>query len=103
MDITLTEAALLLLPVAAFMWLLASLSDSRRKDRAALRRVEAKLDEVLRATGAAPLPDNLAEVYEAIRRGETIRAIKAYREATGTTLAEAKHAVDRLIEGRSAG
>jgi ribosomal protein L7/L12 len=50
---------------------------------------------------ARSIADNLAEVHETIRRGETIRAIKAYREATGTSLVEAKQAVDRLTEGGS--
>ncbi len=101
MNFSLSEAALLLLVVSALVWLLASLSQLRSKDKAALRRVETRLDEVLRATGAEPIADNLAEVHEAIRRGETIRAIKAYREATGTSLVEAKQAVDRLTEGGS--
>lgn len=40
MNFSLTEAALLLLVVSALVWLLASLSQSRSKDKAALRRVE---------------------------------------------------------------
>ncbi len=41
-------------------------------------------------------PDNLDEVGDALSRGNTIEAIKLYRELTGTSLAEAKAAVEDL-------
>jgi ribosomal protein L7/L12 len=38
----------------------------------------------------------LGPVYEAVRRGKKIQAIKLYREATGAGLAAAKDAVDQI-------
>jgi ribosomal protein L7/L12 len=38
----------------------------------------------------------LAPVYDALRRGKTVDAIKTYRELTGASLAEAKFAVDSI-------
>lgn len=42
---------------------------------------------------------DLSEVHAALARGEMVPAVKAYREATGASLLDAKRAVDRLIEG----
>ncbi len=44
-----------------------------------------------------PLPENtLAIIKEALFRGHKIQAIKLHREATGSGLAEAKIAVEKL-------
>ena len=43
----------------------------------------------------------IAEINELIRAGRTIEAIKVFRETFGVGLAEAKHAVERMIEGQS--
>ena len=40
--------------------------------------------------------DKLASIKEALFQGKKILAIKLYREATGTGLAEAKDAVDKM-------
>lgn len=99
MSVSLTAAAFLVFIVSALGVLLASFSESRSKDKIALRRIEAKLDQMLLLSGAVPVPGDLEEVHEAIRLGKTIQAVKAYREATGATLLDAKQAVDRLTEG----
>lgn len=50
--------------------------------------------------GRAAGPDadavDLDEVRQLVERGNKLEAIKAYREATGVGLAEAKHAVEQL-------
>jgi ribosomal protein L7/L12 len=38
----------------------------------------------------------LGPVYDALRRRETVHAVKLYRELTGASLAEAKFAVDSI-------
>ena len=49
------------------------------------------------ATSAPASPgDQMADVREAVFRGEKIQAIRLYRQHTGTGLAEAKSAVERL-------
>jgi Ribosomal protein L7/L12 C-terminal domain len=41
----------------------------------------------------------LGPVYDAIRAGKKINAIKLYRKLTGVSLAEAKNAVDSIARG----
>jgi hypothetical protein len=44
-----------------------------------------------------PIPENkLAQIKEALFRGQKILAIKLHREATGSGLAEAKNEVEKL-------
>lgn len=68
----------------------------RRLDR--LSRLEAKVDALLKHAGATydPLRDVPPDVIEAIHRGETILAVKRYREATGVGLKEAKDFLDEV-------
>ncbi|MEU3269961.1 ribosomal protein L7/L12 [Saccharomonospora sp. NPDC006951] len=62
-----------------------------------LDRVERKLDTVLAQLGVRVEQDTeFPRVRELLRRGKKIAAIKAYREATGAGLAEAKTAVERM-------
>jgi ribosomal protein L7/L12 len=51
---------------------------------------------VLDHLGVEVSEPHLKQVEALLRRGKTIEAIKAYREATGAGLREAKEAVDRL-------
>lgn len=44
----------------------------------------------------SPLADEFAEVESAIRQGSKLRAIKAYRNATGASLVLAKDAVEAV-------
>jgi ribosomal protein L7/L12 len=68
----------------------------RRLNR--LSRVESKVDALLRASGIKfdALQDVPTEVREALERGETILAIKRFRQATGVGLKEAKVFVDEV-------
>ena len=68
----------------------------RRLNR--LSRLDAKVDALLRASGVTfdELQDVPADVREALQRGETIDAIKRYRQATGVGLKEAKDFVDEV-------
>lgn len=65
-----------------------------------LRRVEQKLDLILQHLGianearASGLPEEARISADA---GDKISAIKAYRDATGAGLVEAKHAVENYI------
>jgi antitoxin component of RelBE/YafQ-DinJ toxin-antitoxin module len=61
-----------------------------------LIRMERKLDLIMEHLGIPVDHPDLREVREFIEEGKTIQAIKAYREATGTSLREAKEAVDEL-------
>jgi hypothetical protein len=68
----------------------------RRLNR--LSRLDAKVDALLKASGVKfdELQDLPADVREALERGETILAIKRFRQATGTGLKEAKDFVDEV-------
>jgi ribosomal protein L7/L12 len=87
-----------------FIWVIVALSLSglsvylKPRDQARLRRLEAKVDLLLRHAGLATEvePGVPPEVLEALRRGEKIAAIKCYREATGAGLAEAKKEVEEI-------
>lgn len=90
-------AAILILLVGV---LIAVGTIERKVDRADRRtaRVERKLDLVIEHLGieAGPLAPALDGVYALVRDGKKIEAIKAYREATGVGLKEAKEEVDRI-------
>lgn len=65
--------------------------------RIQVRRLERKLDLVLRAMNITPdACDELSEAVKEIARdpNRKIEAIKAYREETGASLMEAKQAVE---------
>jgi ribosomal protein L7/L12 len=61
-----------------------------------LSRLEAKIDLLLAHAGLEydPYANLPASVAEAVRGGDKIAAIKAYREATGAGLKEAKDFVE---------
>lgn len=71
-------------------------------EAARLRRIERKLDLVLKHLGVEDPgdvgPD--AEVRRLADAGDKIAAIKAYRERTGAGLAEAKRAVEEYMSRR---
>ena len=71
----------------------------REAERRQIRRlalVDRKLDAVLDHLGIEVPEPHLEQVEVLLGQGKTIQAIKAYREATGADLREAKEAVDRL-------
>jgi ribosomal protein L7/L12 len=80
------------------MWLR---SIERRLDR--LARLDAKVDALLEAGGVHfdPYQEVPADVREALERGETILAIRRFRQATGVGLKEAKDFVDELRRRRA--
>jgi hypothetical protein len=63
-----------------------------------LGRIDAKLDLLLKNAGIEfdPYKSLPAGVGEAVQRGEKIRAIKYYREATGFGLKEAKDFIEEV-------
>jgi ribosomal protein L7/L12 len=65
---------------------------------ARLSRLDAKMDALLEASGVAfdAMRDVPVGVREALEQGETILAIKRFREATGAGLKEAKDFVDEI-------
>jgi ribosomal protein L7/L12 len=74
----------------------------RRLNR--LSRVDAKVDALLRHAGVEfdAFQGVPADVQEALERGETILAIKRFRQATGAGLKDAKDFVDEVRRRRTA-
>lgn len=68
----------------------------RRLDR--LSRLDAKVDALLKASAVEfdALRDVPADVREALEQGNTILAIRRFRQATGVGLKEAKDFVDEV-------
>ncbi|MET8357887.1 hypothetical protein [Micromonospora sp. NPDC005171] len=66
----------------------------RRSSATQLAAIQRKLDLVMDHLGiTAPVE---AEVVRHLEGGRTIEAVRAYRKQTGTSLIEAKQAVDRI-------
>jgi hypothetical protein len=68
-------------------------------DAARLRRIERKLDLIIQhlaiETGeTTAMPDEARRLAD---KGQKVQAIKAYREATGADLREAKEAIEAYI------
>ncbi|MEU7054674.1 ribosomal protein L7/L12 [Streptomyces sp. NPDC046197] len=81
--------------VALLVGIVSTESRLARADRR-IARVERKLDLVLDHLGLREEDPALDAVAGLARDGKKIEAIRAYREATGAGLKEAKEAVDRL-------
>ena len=88
------------LPVLGLGLIVVALTSASKNKglRGELRRLEAKVDLLLAHEGltydpAANLPP---AVVEAIRRNDRIAAIRAYREATGADLSDAKDFVEGI-------
>lgn len=86
-------AAIVAIVVVGFLFV--RLSELERR-LAALRRLDAKLDALLKHAGVEfDLYGNLpAEVVRALEAGRKIEAIKHYRAATGVGLKEAKEFIE---------
>jgi len=69
-----------------------------------LSRLDAKVDALLRNSGIQfdEFQDVPPDVREALQQGETILAIKRFRQATGAGLKEAKEFVDEIRRRRLA-
>jgi hypothetical protein len=61
-----------------------------------IARVERRLDVLLSHLGVPDQGPDLERVRDLVRADRRVEAIKAYREATGAGLSEAKEAVDHL-------
>ena len=83
--------------VVGLVVILARLATLERR-LARLSRLDAKVDALLEASGVAfdAMRDVPVGVREALEQGETILAIKRFREATGAGLKEAKDFVDEI-------
>jgi hypothetical protein len=70
-----------------------------------LSRIDAKLDGLLRHSGARfdEYDGVPADVREALQQGQTILAIRRFRQATGVGLKEAKQFVDDVRRRGMAG
>ena len=90
-----------LIGVAVALLLIRLSAVERRLDR--LSRVDAKIDALLHHAGVEfdPFQDVPADVKEALDRGETILAIKRFRQATGVGLEDAKEFVDEIRRRRA--
>jgi ribosomal protein L7/L12 len=84
--------ALAAIMIASFAGLDSKLGRTDRR----IARVERKLDLIIDHLGLQPDDPELSQVTAFLRDGKKIQAIKAYREATGAGLAEAKEAVERM-------
>jgi hypothetical protein len=63
---------------------------------ASLRRVETKLDLILKQAGMYYEPlGGSTEIEDALNVGEKVRAVSLYRSSNGCTLAEANAAIER--------
>ncbi|PBC62344.1 hypothetical protein BKI49_19010 [Streptomyces sp. Tue6028] len=80
------------LMIASFAGLESKLGRTDRR----IARVERKLDLILDHLGVHAGDPELPQVTALLREGKKIQAIKAYREATGADLKEAKDAVERM-------
>src|SRR5262249_9409658 len=85
------------LMVIAVFWLTVYL---RPHERARLSRLEGKLDLLLKHAGLTydPKVTPPPGVLEAVQRGEQMRAIKLYRQATGSGLGEAMDFIEGLAK-----
>jgi ribosomal protein L7/L12 len=71
-----------------------------RQQQRRLAAIERKLDLVMDHLGVTEPAPAMPDVVRALERGAKITAVKAYRDATGAGLSEAKRAVDAMAEQR---
>lgn len=88
--------AALLMVVVALQLYAAARSDRDRRTARQLARIERKLQLTLDHLGVVEDDQAPPQVRHHLERGDKLQAIKAYREATGSGLKEAKDAVDEL-------
>ena len=84
--------------VALSVVLLGKAIDDIRKRIRTLRRIEAKLDLLMKHAGIEfePYKGLPPDVVDALQRGEKIEAIKSYRSAAGLGLKEAKDFIEDI-------
>jgi ribosomal protein L7/L12 len=97
-ELSLPFFTLLFLLVIGLSLIRTTLAVVERRLRA-LWQVEAKLDLLLQHANIQfdPYKSLPAEVTEAVRHGERVRAIKLYRDASGAGLKEARDFIDEAL------
>jgi ribosomal protein L7/L12 len=98
MEILVTVALVVLLVGLIMLGLAGSANSRREQQRAAARLavIDRKLDAIIAHLGLPVEDREPPEVLRLVLAGEKIAAIKAYREATGASLLEAKNAVEAI-------
>jgi ribosomal protein L7/L12 len=87
------------LPLVVFVWLVVTLWTAAEKRRARrLARIERQLQAIMDHLGI--VEPALPQVVQALEAGKRLQAIKAYRDATGAGLKEARAAVDSIARER---
>lgn len=97
------DAVLVLLPIMFAILIAVVLQapgQAVRKQQRRLAALEHKLDLVMAHLGVVEPEPAMPEVVRALEQKHKIAAVKAYRDATGADLAEAKRAVDAMAEQR---
>ncbi|MET8908596.1 hypothetical protein [Micromonospora sp. NPDC004551] len=91
-----------ILLIAVLLLLLAQLAGSRRpgSEEYRLAEIERRLDLVMTHLGVTDPGRQLPEVHAHLARGEKVKAIAAYRRATGADLRTAKATVETLAGRR---
>lgn len=97
---TLTETTNLGMLIALVLFAFANMGyvQSIQSRLMTLDAINAKLDLLLKQAGIeyAPLDNLPPGVREALQKDNAIEAIRLYREATGSSLVDAKAAIDRV-------
>ena len=89
-----------LLPALIALGICLTLPQQSKAVTARLARIERKVQLIMDHLGVAEPEPDLPEVLHHLRHGRKIQAIKAYRQATGEGLKEAKDAVEELARER---
>ncbi|MFI9642342.1 hypothetical protein ACIG87_20130 [Micromonospora sp. NPDC051925] len=96
------DTTLLLLAGALVLALLLQFPRRNRPDGVSLKlaEIERRQRLIMDHLGIVDRGPALPGVRDHLARGDKIKAIKAYREATGVDLRTAKEAVEAIAEGR---
>jgi ribosomal protein L7/L12 len=86
--------------VGLVMVLAGAWAQERRTTAAQIAATQRKLDLVLDHLGIADQAPEQVEVVRCLESGQLIEAVRIYRRLTGTSLLDAKQAVDRIAEER---
>jgi ribosomal protein L7/L12 len=97
-DMDIYVAVVAAVAVLLILFARARAAEDIRQQTLLLRRIEAKLDLLMKNAGIEfdPYKNVQAEVVDALNRGKKIEAIKWYRSATGVGLKEAKDFIEDL-------
>lgn len=82
--------------ISVMILVLSAIWASRNENLRRFRRIERKVDLILSHLGLDPDQGVNQQVMDLVKAGQTIQAIKLYREQTGAGLKEAKDYVESL-------